>query len=185
MAIPQLHFLVPRLEFSPGIEFDRGSASRKSCNNSSKRSLKAASFDKRICDRLRGRMVFFGGILFGRVFSRAILTVSKACKGSGEKVLISPEVRRALRWLSVRIADSTSLVVEPSCAESWPVFTDGACAPENSWGGIGGVLVSPQGRVVEFFGDSIPEKLTHALLARSANPIFELELAPLYLALSI
>ena len=83
-------------------------------------------------------------------------------------------------WLDVRIADSTALVVEPSCTESWLVFTDAACSRENSWGGIGGVLVSPQGRVIEFFEDSIPEELMHALLARSANPIFELALAPLF-----
>ena len=65
----------------------------------------------------------------------------------------------------------------------WLIFTDGACNPESSWGGVGGVLISPDGSLLEYFGASVPEDLMKALMSASQNPIFELELAPLFLSL--
>ena len=55
--------------------------------------LDSGLLDKRICDRLRGRMVFFEGFTFGRVSSRAIRVVSKACEGVTGTVSLSADVR--------------------------------------------------------------------------------------------
>ena len=50
----------------------------------------------------------------------------------------------------------------------------GACEPERCWGGIGGVLFTPNGSCVGCFGEEVPLSLMTDLLSRSKNPIFEL-----------
>ena len=44
------------------------------------------------------------------------------------------------------------------------------------------MLISPNGSCVGCFGEEVPQSLMDSLLARSKNPIFELELAPLIIA---
>ena len=67
------------------------------------------------------------------------------------------------------------------------VFTDGACegAEGQKTGSVGGVLVSPEGKLVQFFGGNVPDALMSVLLKASKNPIYELEVLPVLMAVAL
>ena len=73
--------------------------------------------------------------------------------------------------------------MQPVSRQTWILFTDGACEPDKSWGGIGAVLFGPNGQVAGFFGESVSPRIMSLLLKQSRNPIFELELAPILISL--
>ncbi|CAE7226396.1 NaCP60E [Symbiodinium sp. CCMP2592] len=143
--------------------------------------MDAGSIEPRSFERLRGRMVFFEGYSFGRVSNQAMRTLARASKSSVTFEL-GLRHRAALQVLLDRVSSSAPLIVQPRIRSTWILFTDGACEPERQWGGIGGVLISPNGSCAGYFGEEVPSSLMHDLLAASKNPIFELELAPLLIA---
>ena len=108
--------------------------------------------------------------------------LASACKSSKTALELNHLHRSSFKVLVERVESSAPLVVQPSIRSTWILFTDGACEPDRSWGGIGGVLISPNGSCVGCFGEEVPQSLMDSLLARSKNPIFELELAPLIIA---
>ena len=57
-----------------------------------------------------------------------------------------------------------------------------AAKPNDAFGGIGGILISPSGTCVQYFSAEVPPWMMDILLETSANPIHELELLPIYLA---
>ena len=144
--------------------------------------LDAGSLEPQAFERLRGRMVFFEGFSFGRVSNQAMRALASACKSSKTALELNHLHRSSFKVLVERVESSAPLVVQPSIRSTWILFTDGACEPDRSWGGIGGVLISPNGSCVGCFGEEVPQSLMDSLLARSKNPIFELELAPLIIA---
>ncbi|CAE7325898.1 NaCP60E [Symbiodinium sp. CCMP2592] len=143
--------------------------------------MDAGSIEPRSFERLRGRMVFFEGYSFGRVSNQAMRTLARASKSSVTFEL-GLRHKAALQVLLDRVSSSAPLIVQPRIRSTWILFTDGACEPERQWGGIGGVLISPNGSCAGYFGEEVPSSLMHDLLAASKNPIFELELAPLLIA---
>ncbi|CAE7465617.1 NaCP60E [Symbiodinium sp. CCMP2592] len=143
--------------------------------------MDAGSIEPRSFERLRGRMVFFEGYSFGRVSNQAMRTLARASKSSVTFEL-GLRHKAALQVLLDRVSSSAPLIVQPRIRSTWILFTDGACEPERQWGGIGGVLISPNGYCAGYFGEEVPSSLMHDLLAASKNPIFELELAPLLIA---
>ena len=144
--------------------------------------LDAGRLEPQAFERLRGRMVFFEGFSFGRVSNQAMRALASACKSSKTALELNHLHRSSFKVLVERVESSAPLIVQPSIRSTWILFTDGACEPDRSWGGIGGVLISPNGSCVGCFGEEVPQSLMDSLLARSKNPIFELELAPLIIA---
>ncbi|CAE7839749.1 NaCP60E [Symbiodinium sp. CCMP2592] len=136
--------------------------------------MDAGSLEPRSFERLRGRMVLF-------VSNQAMRTLARASKSSVTFEL-GLRHKAALQVLLDRVSSSAPLIVQPRIRSTWILFTDGACEPERQWGGIGGVLISPNGSCAGYFGEEVPSSLMHDLLAASKNPIFELELAPLLIA---
>ena len=104
--------------------------------------LDAGSLEPRAFERLRGRMVFFEGYSFGRVSNQAMRALASACKSSKTTLELNHLHKSSLKVLIDRVTSSAPLVVQPSIRSTWILFTDGACEPERSWGGIGGVLLS-------------------------------------------
>lgn len=73
----------------------------------------------------------------------------------------------------------------PASLETWIIFTDGACeGTERRVGSLGGVLVSPAGALVSYFGAVVPEWIMEHM-AYLQNPIYELELLPALVALHL
>ena len=145
--------------------------------------LDAGQIEPRTFERLRGRMVFFEGYSFGRVPSCAVRTLATACRLATAPVSLGAELKNAISILLHRVATAEPLCVQPVSRETWILFTDGACEPERSWGGIGAVLFGPNGQVAGFFGESVDFEIMSLLLKQSKNPIFELELAPILISL--
>ena len=147
--------------------------------------LGQGSLEPRVFERLRGRMVFFEGFLFGRVPNRAVRTLSDACKNATSAVHLNRELETSIRVLVDRVQCATPLIIQPCSKETWILFTDGACEPEKCWGGVGAVLLGPNRRVAGFFGESVDSQIMQRLLASSSNPIHELEIAPILVSLCL
>ena len=52
-------------------------------------------------------------------------------------------------------------------------------------GSVGGALVSPSGTCVEFFGCLVPPEAMFVFLELSKNPIYELEVPPVLIAIKL
>ena len=69
---------------------------------------------------------------------------------------------------------------------TWIVFTDGSYEPSSEHpAAIGGVLISPHGVLVEFFGECVNQQIVSSPLFDSAHPRYELETLPVLIAASI
>ena len=97
--------------------------------------------------------------------------------------VLEEDLKTALRFLIQRVKSAEPIHIEKCLLATWLVFTDGACAAEDKSGGVGGILISPGGMCVSFFSSAVPLWMMEKLLARSANPIHELELLPILLGL--
>ena len=52
-------------------------------------------------------------------------------------------------------------------------------------GSVGGVLVSPNGHCTEHFSSKVPMSFMDVALGESANPIYVLELLPLFISMKL
>ena len=62
---------------------------------------------------------------------------------------------------------------------------DGACEQDVKSGSLGGVIFSPCGVCLNFFGEAVPRRILDGLFSHSKNPIHELELLPVWLAIHL
>ena len=77
------------------------------------------------------------------------------------------------------------LCIERSSLETWITFVDGACEGSDKLvGSLGGVIMSPTGRLVHHFSCIASESFMKAC-EYSLNPIYELELLPMLVAILI
>ena len=136
-------------------------------------------------ERLRGRMIFFEGYTFGRVANAAVKALGRLCTGPRAARTLDTSSRSALQFLKQRVLDGPPLSIERALHSTWFIFTDGACDQVAKTGSIGGVLYSPSGECLRFFGESVPAKLLDDLFSRSKNPIHELEVLPILVAASL
>ena len=136
-------------------------------------------------ESLRGRMHWFESFAFGRVANGAVRILGDLSLRGTRKVQLGQKDIVALRFLKERVLMAPPLKLTPTCLLTWVVFTDGACeGPENQKvGSIGGVLIDPLGVLTQFFGGEAPSDLMGLLLKRSKNPIYELEVMPVLVAI--
>ena len=133
-------------------------------------------------EKLRGRMVFFEGYTFGRIANAAVRNLGRLSMNQTANNVPNHELERTLKLLMLRVQSAEPVKVEKCFSSTWLVFTDGCCEADKRFGGIGGILISPQGSCVSFFSSEVPSWMMDKLLAKSANPIHELEILPVYLA---
>ncbi len=146
--------------------------------------LKAGVVSPKLALSLRGRMHWFESFTFGRVANGAVKVLGDISSRRGREVTLSNWEISLIRFLMERVVVAPPLKITPSCLKSWLVFTDGACeGPEDAkQGGVGGVLVNPDGTLVSFFGGLLPDVLMRSFMAKSRSPIYELEVLPVYVA---
>ena len=150
--------------------------------------LKAGVLSAKEAERLRGRMVFFAGYTCGRIANSAVKNLGRMCLSTTANNLLISDLQTILRFLIRRVEGAEPVRIERCFSTTWLVFTDGACEPEKRSGGIGGLLITPNGSCASYFSSSVPEWpewLMNKLLDVSSNPIHELELLPIYLAISL
>ena len=147
--------------------------------------LQAGVLSSKDAERLRGRMVFFEGYTFGRIANAAVKNLGRVCLGTNANNRLASDLQTVLKFLIRRVESAEPIRIERCFSTTWLVFTDGACEPEQRSGGIGGLLITPNGACASYFSSAVPKWLMDKLLNVSANPIHELELLPVYLAMCL
>ncbi|CAE7710295.1 SLC24A2 [Symbiodinium sp. CCMP2592] len=144
--------------------------------------LSANCLDLKTAERLRGRLVFFEGFVFGRMSNSSIRTVDRAARAGLTTKSLPEDVRKSLVVIRERLRVAEPVTIATKNHQSWIIFTDGACEGGKKLGSIGGVIVGLNGRPISFFSEQVPQDIMRILLRDSQNPIFELELLPVLLA---
>ena len=133
-------------------------------------------------ERLRGRMIFFEGLTYGRTANTSIKNLGRFCVGDRAQSLDDEAVMH-LEFLKDRIASRIPIVISKTLYDTWYLFTDGACEPEARKGSVGGVVFAPNFRCISFFSAEIPADFMDAFLSKSKNPIHEIELLPAWFSI--
>lgn len=101
-------------------------------------------------------------------------------------VHLLPHELCAIEFLAKRVLEAETLRISPVSLDTMIIFTDGACEGEdNKVGSVGGVLVDKSGRCYQHFSSEVPSEFMRVATEESSNPIYELELLPLYVALCL
>ena len=148
--------------------------------------LKTKCVEPKQAERLRGRMQWFEGYAFGRIAQHSLKTLGELAMRQQRVVTLTESEVSAIGFLLSRVQSAEALRIITTLLDNFLIFTDGACEGDNSKSGsVGGVLVGPNGKILEHFSSEVPSCYMSALLKNSENPIYELELLPVYIALHL
>eukprot|EP00435_Cladocopium_sp_Y103_P052298 s2664_g16.t1 len=125
---------------------------------------------------LKGRLGFAEGQLLGRVTRKLINELgAHALKPPRDNVL-GDSTRFALEVVAKRIVEAKPHMVESKTGGVFFLFTDACFDGETKEGGIGGVLMGPDGCVVSWFSEKAPRDLCESFMAEEQEQaIGELE----------
>ena len=136
--------------------------------------------------RLRGRMQFADGQLFGRIGQLCLRAVSNhGFSGLGPKLL--PDCISALFRFKNFLSENKPRRIMVASSKTWYIFTDACYEPTSvDWPcGIGGLIYNPAGQPVEFFSLGLsPEQMKCLGSDSKETIIFEAELLALVVAMS-
>lgn len=148
--------------------------------------LSLGSITSKQAESIRGRLHWFESFAFGRVGNQAIKTLGSLVNSERKTISLTPQVRAALFFLKDRVLVAPPLKLVPASLLCWIIFTDGASeGDDKKTGGVGGVLISPYGSCHSFFGDVVPNIIMERLCETSLNPIYELEVCPVLIAVNL
>ena len=137
-------------------------------------------------ERLRGRMQWFEGYAFGRIAQHSLKTLGELAMRQQKVVTLTESEVSAIGFLLSRVRSAEAIRITTTLLDNFLIFTDGACEGDNNKSGsVGGVLVGPNGQILEHFSSEVPSCYMSTLLKNSENPIYELELLPIYIALRL
>ena len=137
--------------------------------------------------KLRGRMQFADGQLFGRLGRLCMRAVTQHAFPYRGKQL-GDSTKDALRRFAVFLKFSEPRVLQLTSDNVWKIFTDACYEPQSkNWVcGLGGVLVDPLGATKEYFAVQLSKQQQLDLGANVKKTIiFEAELLALVLAFSV
>ena len=177
------------------VELDESSNGRIKFSNTSKRAselketiaelLTKGSMSVLEAQKLRGRMQFAEGQIFGRLGKLCLRAVTQhAFPYNGGR--ITAATMDATRRYSVFLDYPEPRSLELAYCNVWSIYTDACYEPtREGWQcGLGGVLVDHQGRKLEFFSAQLDREHMHKLGAlQKRTIIFEAELLAMVLAL--
>ncbi|CAE7566848.1 unnamed protein product [Symbiodinium sp. CCMP2592] len=134
--------------------------------------------------RLRGRMQFCDGFLFGRASRFSLQAVSRHVHASHDEVTDGDLWDSLLRFHNC-LQESRPHVVTANHQESLFLFTDACYEPGADWcAGLGAVVLGPKGNCLGFFSMCASEKVRKKLgEGFKKTIIFELEFLALLVAL--
>ena len=137
-------------------------------------------------ERLHGRLVWFGSFVFGRQMNISLRTLNRFAAMKSREVVINAELKDAIHHIRERLVAAKPARISKSINNTWIIFTDGAYEPgTNCTASVGGVLISPLGSVVHYFGERLNESLVADFEADSDHPIYELEILPVLVAVKL
>lgn len=134
-------------------------------------------------EKLHGRLVWYRSFVFGRQLNQAVQVLSSFARLPSKHVSVEGILREALLAIHAYLESARPAPIQKSLSCTWYIFTNGAFGPGGKLpASLGGVLVDPQGRVVELFGEVVPSSCLDVFTGESQHPIYELEIFPVYLA---
>ena len=128
--------------------------------------------------RLRGRLQFASGQLFGRLAKKALSIVTEHAYCS-KSATLDDETISALKLYRTCLESQRPRTVHRSISKVFFIFADACFEPESSSvkAGIGAVLVGSSGKVTHFFATSLKDNLVDEInKSQRKTVIFELEL---------
>ena len=148
--------------------------------------LDKKTIEPKQAERLRGRMQRFEGYAFGRVAQYSLKVLGELSLKRQKQVPLKDKEMQAGAYLIQRVSEARAIDIGPVSLDTFFIFTDGACEGDSSRiGSVGGVLVGPSGRCTQHFSSEVPTDFMREALACSANPIYELKLLPINIALHV
>ena len=137
--------------------------------------------------RLRGRLQFTSGSVFGRVDKFSLAAISNHAYSS-KGTLLSGDAILAMKLHSCLLRDGRPRELKPSSAASWFIQTDACYDADgaNVTAGVGAVLFNPAGRPILFFSQKLPDEMVSVLNpSGKQTAIFEREFFALFCAFSL
>ena len=134
--------------------------------------------------RLRGRLQFTSGNVFGRIAKCSLTAVSNHAYSSGGTSL-SDDVILALKLHRCLLSDGRPRELKPSSAEPWFIQTDACYDADGSSisAGVGAVLFDPAGKPVYFFLHRLSDEMVSVVNpSGKQTAIFECEFFALFCA---
>ena len=131
------------------IRIDNTDARKTEMSGIINEALSTGELRQRDALRLRGRMQFTAGQLYGRFARTCLAAVTSHAYTSGNGKL-SESTRRALLLYERLLNAQKPRLLRADVADTWIIFTD-ACYEPDPAAGLGGVLVDPSGKAARFF----------------------------------
>ena len=159
------------------VRFDNTQTRKAELASAIKAILESKNLAHRDALKLRGRMQFSAGQLFGRI-SRTCLAVVTARAYSKVGKKLSPKAVSALSLYLAMLTCDEPRVLAKASNRTWMIFTDASFEPGQGTpeAGIGGVLVNPAGKPTHYFSCKLTsENISRLNPNRADTIIFELE----------
>ena len=168
------------------VTFKHTDSRRAELDESLSRHLAEDSLTSKEAESLRGRLIWFDSLLFGRIANLSLHEIGKRATDMGHQHKLTSGLKRSLEFFRDRIVNGPPIKISKSVGETIFIFTDGAFEPQSSTPGtIGGVLYRQDGTVESFFSEVAPDQLMKFYLQQSENPIYLIELLAALIALKI
>ena len=135
--------------------------------------------------RLRGRMQFASGQIFGRLAKKVLAVITSHAYGSSTSQLSADMVKSLVLYKKLLGVD-VPRELRIGSNRSFFVFTDASFEPDHpSWqAGLGAVLCSTEGRIIQYFSVHADAALRKKLnVSQKKTIIFELEFFAIWCAL--
>ena len=145
--------------------------------------LEVRTSTKKELERIRGRMLFAGGQLFGRLGRTCVKALQQA--EADPQCVITDAMASAITLFIDLLRNGPPRMISNLSAQPCYIFTDAAFdrAGGSSRCGLGGVLIGPDGMPRRFFSVELHESFQRALgVDESSTIIFEAELCAVVLA---
>eukprot|EP00438_Fugacium_kawagutii_P011446 Skav223456 [mRNA] locus=scaffold184:128814:130232:- [translate_table: standard] len=134
--------------------------------------------------RLRGRLGFADGFLHGRL--GALVLKRLIDHAYGHTPLVDDDMAILLSHMRDRLLQSRPKKVDSTAAEEWVIFTDASYDPETKTGGLGAILVAPDGSFKAWFSKAMSTDECLILGSDLKHTIiYELELLATCVALEV
>ena len=148
--------------------------------------LQSGSLHHAAALKLRGKLQFVNGQLFGRLGRMCLTEITKhAYEALTDRM--DRKCRSALVRFLERLEKNAGRVIMHISADPWFIFTDASYEPAQSGGsvcGVGGVLIDHLGKPVSCFSSNLPSCLKQALgEGSSVQIILEAEMLAVIVAL--
>jgi ribonuclease HI len=134
-------------------------------------------------ERLRGRLLFAAGQLFGRGVRNQVRVLSKHLQSG--RINLSPETAYALLSMKHHLANNVPRAIVGSLSDHIHIYVD-ASFSDGSYSGLGGAVYDSRGKPKFFFSEEVsPSLLSDIRDADQITVIQELEMLALLVAVSL